>query len=127
MVKITRLEHLEQVPEKKIVPYIAKILESFLEEYKDYCPNGSIETIGAIFFIISKEDLTNHSAFGLLNPLEESHIEWKTNIGNEFVNICVVLDNDRAINIIGKEEYFEEIQGERNENTCYRTYESPQS
>ena len=35
MVKITRLEHLEQVPEKKIVPYIAKILESFLEEYKE--------------------------------------------------------------------------------------------
>jgi len=109
VVKITRLEHLEQVPEKKIVPYIAKILECFLEEYKDYCPNGSIEAIGAIFFITSKEDLANHSAFGLPNPLEESHIEWKTPIEHGFVTVCVLLDNDKAINIIGKEEYFEEI------------------
>ena len=109
MVKITRLEHLEQVPEKKIVPYIAKILESFLEEYKDYCPNGSIETIGAFFFIDSKDDLKNYMGFGLENPLDKSHIEWKTNIGNGYASICVVLDNDSAINIIGKEEYFEEI------------------
>lgn len=109
MVKITRLEHLEQVPKKDIVPYIKNILDHILEEYKDYCPNGSIEAIGAIFFITSKEDLENQSAFGLPNSLTESHIEWKTNIGNGFVNVCVVLDNDRAINIIGKEEYFEEI------------------
>ena len=109
MVKITRLEHLEQIPEKEIVPYISKILECFLEEYKNYCPNGSIETIGAFFFIDSKDDLRNYMDFGLQNPLDKFHVEWKTNIENGFVNICVVLDNDRAINIIGKEEYFEEI------------------
>ncbi len=109
MVKITRLEHLEQVPEKEIVPHIKNILDHILKEYKDYCPNGSIEAIGAIFFITSKEKLANHSAFGLLNPLEESLIEWKTPIEQGFVNVCIVLDNDVAINIIGKEEYFEEI------------------
>ena len=35
MVKITRLEHLQQVPEKEIVPHIKNLLEYLLEEYKD--------------------------------------------------------------------------------------------
>ena len=30
----------------------------------------------------------------------------KTLIGNDFLDGCIVLDNDRAINIVGKADYF---------------------
>ena len=76
MVKITRLEHLEQVPEKEIVPYIKNLLEHILEEYKDYCANGSLETIGAIYYIDSKSDLNNHLEFGLSIPIDKSRFEF---------------------------------------------------
>ena len=109
MVKITRLEHLEQVPEKEIVPHIKNLLEYLLEEYKEYCPNASIESIGAIYLISSKSDLDNHFGFGLSMPIDESRFEWIEYIGNNFVNSCIVLDNDRAINIIGRREYFEHL------------------
>ena len=109
MVKITRLEHLEQVPEKEIVPHIKNLLEYLLEEYKEYCPNASIESIGAIYLISSKSDLDNHFGFGLSMPIDESRFEWIEYIGNNFVNSCIVLDNDRAINIIGRREYFKHL------------------
>ena len=109
MVKITRLEHLEQVPEKEIVPYIKNLVEHILEEYKDYCANGSLETIGAIYFIDSKSDLDKHLDFGLSMPIDKSRFEWIEYVGNNFVNSCIVLDNDRAINIIGRKEYFEHL------------------
>lgn len=107
MIKITRLEHLELIPEKEIVPYISNLLKHILEEYKDYSPNGSLETIGAIFFITSKKDLENHLDFGLSVPIDKARFEWieKTTY-NGYVDGCIVLDNDRAINIIGKQEYF---------------------
>ena len=113
MVKITRLEHLEQVDELEIVPYIRKLLEYLLEEYKGYChPNASIESIGAIYLISSKSDLDKHLDFGLSMPINESRFEWIEYIGNNFVNSCIVLDNDRAINIIGRKEYFEHLMEE---------------
>lgn len=106
MIRITKIEHLELIPEKEIVPYIRNLLEHILEEYKDYRPNGSLETIGAIYFITSKSDLNNHLDFGLSMPIDESRFEWIECIENGFVNACIVLDNDRAINIIGRQEYF---------------------
>ena len=113
MIKITRLEHLEQVSEKEIVPYIKNLLEHILEEYEEYCPNGSIEeAIGAIYFIDSKRDLDKHLDFGLSMTINESRLEWIEYIGNNFVNSCIVLDNDRAINIIGRREYFEHLMEE---------------
>ncbi len=112
MVKITCLDHLEQVLEKEVVPYIRNLLEHILEEYKDYCPNGSLETIGAIYFVDSKSDLDNHLDFGLSIPIDKSRFEWIEYIGNNFVNSCIVLDNDRAINIIGRQEYFSDYMEE---------------
>ena len=109
MVKITHLEHLEQVAELEIVPYIRKLLECLLEEYKEYCPNASIESIGAIYLISSKSDMDNHLDFGLSMPIDKSRFEWIEYIGNNFINSCIVLDNDRAINIIGRREYFEHL------------------
>ena len=109
MVKITRLEHLEQVPEKEIIPYIKNLLEHILEEYKEYCPNASIESIGAIYLISSKSDMDNHLDFGLSMPIDKSRFEWIEYVGNNFINSCIVLDNDRAINIIGRKEYFKHL------------------
>ena len=109
MVKITCLEDLEQIAELEIVPYIRNLLEYLLREYKEYCPNGSIETIGAIYFIDSKSDLDKHLELGLSMPIDERRFEWIEYIGTNFVNSCIVLDNDRAINIIGRKEYFEHL------------------
>lgn len=112
MIKITRLEHLKQVPEKEIIPYIKNLLEYILKEYEEYSPNGSLETIGAIYFITSKNDWDNHLNFGLSIPVNKSRFEWIECIEHGFVNSCIVLDNDKAINIIGRKECFEHLMEE---------------
>lgn len=109
MIKITRLEHLDQVPKKEIVPYIKKLLEHILKEYEEYCPNGSLETIGAIYFVDSKGDWDKYLDFGLSMPVDESRFEWIETIEHGFVDSCIVLDNDRAINLIGPKENFKHL------------------
>lgn len=109
MIKITGMEDLDKIQNADVVPYIKNLLEYLLKEYSDYCPNGSIESIGVIFFLESGEDLKQYTKLGLSSPITESQLEWVVDIGHGYLNACIVLDNDRAINIIGKAEYFSDI------------------
>ena len=50
--------------------------------------------------------------FGLSIPVNKSRFEWIECIEHGFVNSCIVLDNDKAINIIGRKECFEHLMEE---------------
>ncbi len=108
MVKITCLDHLEQVPEKEVVPYIRNLLEHILEEYKDYCPNG-LEAIGAIFYIESELDWYNHIQMGLCEPVKAERFEWIEIIQEKYALGTIVIDNDRAISLCGLRSNFEKF------------------
>ncbi len=61
------------------------------------------------YFITSKSDFDKHLDFGFSIPIDESRFEWIECIEHGFVNSCIVLDNDRAINIVGRKKYFEHL------------------
>ena len=54
--------------------------------------------------ILTPDDVSK--MFGLSSKITESRFEWIDLIGNDFLDGCIVLDNDRAINIVGKADYF---------------------
>lgn len=111
MIKITKPEDLEKIHDKNVKRYIHILLYYTLNEYKKYCPDSSIEEIGAIFLLESKSDFALYSEMGLSLPITEKRFEWIESIENGlYCNGCIVIDNDTAINIIGKREYFENFR-----------------
>lgn len=108
MIKVQELKDVKGIKDKFAHDYIKKLLEYLCKTYEV----DNIESFGAIFYIESKEDLLRYSDFYLSSPLSEQRFEWVDDIGNGYVNGCVVIDNDRAINLIGKKEYFSEYMEE---------------
>lgn len=82
--------------------YIAEYIKNLLTQTSD-C---SLETVGGIFYVENEKDFDNYKKFGLSSKITESRFEWINLIGNDFLDGCIVLDNDRAINIVGKADYF---------------------
>lgn len=109
MIKITKTSDLEKIHDEQIKPYIAGLLDYILREYRKYCPDSSTDEIGAIFLLESESDYVLYEEIGLSLPLSEKRFEWIEAIGDGYLNGCIVIDNDRAINIIGKKEYFEKL------------------
>ena len=54
-------------------------------------------------------DFDKFKEFHLSAPLSESRFEWIEDVGNGYVNGCVVIDNDTAINLVGKKELFKDF------------------
>ena len=108
MIKIVKPKDLQNISDTEVFPYIHNLLDSLLKEYAAYCPNSSIERIGAIFLLERAEDLELYAEMGLCSPVQQNSFEWIEDIGG-YCNGCIVLDTDRAINIIGKKIYFEYI------------------
>ena len=106
MVKITSPEHLQFVRDEAVRPYIQNLLETLLREYSGYCPGSSIERIGAIFVLEAESDWNSYRQMELFAPITSEQFEWIISASDSYRNGCIVLDNDRAINIIGKEKYF---------------------
>ncbi|MBM6921876.1 hypothetical protein H6A12_12040 [Phocea massiliensis] len=113
MIKITSPADLKKIHDSYISLYIQNLLEYILREYISYCPDQSIEEqIGAIFLLEQESDIHLYQQMGLSSPLKESQFEWLKQLSYGYSNGCIVLDNDRAINIIGKSSYFKPIQEE---------------
>jgi hypothetical protein len=102
MKKIEKYSDLEGIKEETVYGYVKNLLEELFETYEV----DSIEEYGAIFFIEKEEELLQHREFYLSLPLREQRFEWIDEVGNGYVNGCIVIDNERAINLIGKAEYF---------------------
>lgn len=102
MIKIQELKDVKGIKDKFAHDYIMNLLEYLFKTYEV----DNIESFGAIFYIESKEDLLRYSDYYLSSPLTERRFEWVDDIGNGYVNGCIVLDNERAINLISPKEYF---------------------
>ena len=96
MIEILTPDDVSKIKDCYIAEYIKNLLTNLLTQTSD-C---SLETVGGIFYV------DNYKKFGLSSKITESRFEWIDLIGNDFLDGCIVLDNDRAINIVGKADYF---------------------
>lgn len=102
MIEILTPDDVSKIKDCYIAEYIKNLLTNLLTQTSD-C---SLETVGGIFYVENEKDFDNYKKFGLSSKITESRFEWINLIGNDFLDGCIVLDNDRAINIVGKADYF---------------------
>ncbi len=102
MINITKSDDIAKITDTAITPYIQTLLNNILKAY----PNHSIESVGAIYFVESELDFDKFKKFGLSSPLCDNRFEWLDDISNGYSDGCIVINNDFAINIIGKTEFF---------------------
>lgn len=111
MIKIVSTNELPNIENEVVRQYINKLLKWILVEYQDYCTDGTINSFGAFFILESANELEDYQTMGLSCPITKDSYEWIDNIDDDYCNMCVVIDNDKAINIISKTEmirnYFE--------------------
>lgn len=72
-------------------------------------PDRSIESVGEIFFLENSEDLKSFFNKVLSSPIKEERFEWIESVDREYSNGCVVLNNEKTINIIGRTNFFKEV------------------
>ena len=106
MIIISFQEDIQKIPDKQIVPYIQAMLDDLL---KICFPDRSIESVGEIFFLENPEDLKSFFNKVLSSPIKEERFEWIESVDREYSNGCVVLNNEKAINIIGRTNFFKEV------------------
>ena len=109
MLKIITQKDVERIDNPYIATYIQNLVDYLFTEYKDYCAE-SLEALGAIFILEDSSDWNLFSEMELPAYPSESCFEWIQDIGNGFCNGCIVLDNDRAIDVIGEKAYFEQFK-----------------
>ena len=99
-----------EIDDKTIIPYIKNLLSNI---QKAHCPDLSLESVGAIYFLENEKDFDDFKKFGLSSPLCEERFEWIEKIGNGYSDGCIVINNDFAINLIGKSEFFNKRSKEK--------------
>ncbi|MCI5578947.1 MAG: recombinase family protein, partial [Oscillospiraceae bacterium] len=73
MIKVT-----EKAGLKRLLSYpkaykdISKLLEDLLRDYSEYCADGSIRAIGAIYFMECLNDFEDYKSLGLEQSLQNS-------------------------------------------------------
>lgn len=119
MIKIVRISDLEKIKDTNIHQYLQNLIKHILDEYDDLKNySNSIEPFGCIFFIESKTDFLLYKEMGLSSVLTEKRFENIEEIENHYCNGLIVLDNDRCINLIGKEEFFADFLEVKNNENC---------
>ena len=110
MIKITAPDDLKKVEHTDAYPYIRDLLEYLLKQQNEDCPDLSTPNeIGAFFLLEQESDWESYRDMGFLSPITESRFEWIEEIGFGYTSGIIVINNDLAITIIGKSEYFKEI------------------
>ena len=103
MIKILNLQDIDKIPEKTVVPYVYSLMKHILNAYNS---NSSIESVGAVYFMENENDLNNYQELGLYEPIQEEIFEYICPINEDYSDGCIVINNDFAINIIARTEYF---------------------
>ena len=103
MIKILNLQDIDKIPEKTVVPYVYSLMKHILNAYDS---NSSIESVGAVYFMENANDLNNYQDLGLHGPIQEEIFEYICPINEDYSDGCIVINNDFAINIIARTEYF---------------------
>lgn len=116
MIKISTKDDLQKVNNKYVQEYIKDLLKYLLNEYQEYCTDGSISSVGAIFYIEEAQDLEQYHEMGLYSPVNKLSFEWIMDIGNEYKNGCIVISTDFAINVIASNSIFRKVLEDKNEH-----------
>ena len=103
MIKILNLQDIDKIPEKTVVPYVYSLITNILNAYDS---NSSIESVGAVYFMENVNDLNNYQELGLYEPIQEEIFEYICPVNEDYSEGCIVINNDFAINIIARTEYF---------------------
>ena len=113
MITITKISDLEKVKNKAIKEKIKNLLELFLKEYSSFCADGDISPIGAILVLEDSKDWMCIEKYGITAPSKKDDFEWIDNFSHDYMIGAVVVDNDRSLNIIGRNELFNKYTEER--------------
>ena len=105
MIKIACKDDLDLIADVCIKKHIENQLNYLLNTYKYECSEGSIESIGAIFYVESSSDFYDYTQFGLSSPINE-YIEQ---IAGGYCRSLIALNNENVIEIIGKKDIFDSI------------------
>ena len=106
MIKITCKDDLDLIADVCIKKHIENQLNYLLNTYKDECSEGSIESIGAIFYVEMSSDFESYTQFGLSSPITEERFEYIELLEDGYCKGLIVIDNERAIELIGKKNAF---------------------
>ena len=103
MIIVRTMQEVDNIPVKSVIPYVRSLITNILNAYSS---NGSIETVGAVYFLEGEDDVRNYQALGLHEPIEGEVFEYIFPINDEYSDGCIVINNDFAINLIAKTKYF---------------------
>lgn len=109
MIKITCKNDLSLVIDACIKKHIENQLNYLINTYKEECSEGSIESIGAIFYVENSSDFDDYTQFGLSSPVNEERFEYIEQITGGYFRGLIAIDNERIIEIYGEESVFESI------------------
>ncbi|MBQ2943234.1 MAG: hypothetical protein IJD93_00845 [Ruminococcus sp.] len=106
MIKITCKNDLSLVIDACIKKHIENQLNYLLNTYIEECSEGSIESIGAIFYVENSSDFDGYTQFGLSSPINEERFEYIEQIAGDYYRGLIVLNNEKVIELIGKNDVF---------------------
>ena len=109
MIKIVSEKELDLIKNQIIKKYVTTTLKYILTEYKDFCTDGTISTLGAFYILESDYELNDYEAMGLFEPISPANYEWIDEVCPGYHNMAVVIDNNKTINIIGRHDFFKKI------------------
>ena len=57
MIIVRTMQDVDNIPVKSVVPYVRSLIMNILNAYSS---NGSIETVGAVYFLEDQDDVRNY-------------------------------------------------------------------
>lgn len=105
MIKLNNINDLELVTNSCIKNHIQSQLKYLLS----ICNSDSIESLGSIFVVEHPSDLDDYSQYGLSSPITEERFEWIEKISDEYFRGLIVINNSKAIELIGSKSVFNTI------------------
>ena len=106
MVKIETKADLKKISDPTILPYLTDLVNHIFCEYA-LSPDASIAEVGAVFVLEQESDWKN---IGLPLPIKETRFEWVEDVALGYCGGVILLNNEKAINVIGKQSYFKQFK-----------------
>ena len=57
MIIVRTIQEVDNIPVKSVVPYVRSLIMNILNAYSS---NGSIDTVGAVYFLEDQDDVRNY-------------------------------------------------------------------
>ena len=106
MVVIQDSKDLDNIKDLFVYEYIHNLLNFLFETYEVQ----SIKDFGAICYVESDDELQWCRELYLPPALNDRQFEWIVDIGEGYVNGCLLIHNDFALNLVGRAEYIKNLE-----------------